>query len=240
MWNGRSSIFRSIHSVKCPFFYSAISSNHPGARSVVQQRLESILSPKQHRRSLPSLLYKSFFFVFSCLRRVRILLSGFAKMVVNTFCWCCLVWKTISLLCEPSVTRCTLSRGCCLLHSFHTLHTHTTLAQVGVLPPALLPHPAHTHNNCSDAWTHRKEEPHVCPPLESTYKWELISKYNINGIEYTMFLILARKKINTILSKICFLWLQVITDNVDIFLLKVIPGPTPSSFRLHRKPHQAN
>ena len=156
VWNGRSSIFWSIHSVKCPFFYSAISSYHPGDKSVVQQRLESILSPKQHWRPLPSLLYKSFFYGFSCLRRVRILLSGFEKMGVNMFCWCCLVWKTISLLCEPSVTRCTLSRGCCLLHSFHTLHTHD--------------------NACLVSFTHRKEEPHVCPPLESTYKWKWISK----------------------------------------------------------------
>ena len=48
--------FQSILSAKCPFFYFSISSNPPGAKSVVRQGIESILSIKQQRRPLPSLL----------------------------------------------------------------------------------------------------------------------------------------------------------------------------------------
>ena len=51
--------FRSDHSVKCPFFYSYISSNHPGGKSVVRQGIDSILSPKEQWRPLPSLLSDS-------------------------------------------------------------------------------------------------------------------------------------------------------------------------------------
>ena len=50
----------SLHSAKYPFFYSSVTSNHPGAKSVVRQGIEPILFPKQQRRPLPSLLYKSF------------------------------------------------------------------------------------------------------------------------------------------------------------------------------------
>ena len=55
-------MFRSIHSAKCPFFYSSmtVSSYHPGAKSVLRQGIESILSPKQQRR--PLFLYKSFIY----------------------------------------------------------------------------------------------------------------------------------------------------------------------------------
>ena len=45
--------FRSIYSAKGPMFYSSISSNHPGAKSLLRQGGESILSPKQQRRPLP-------------------------------------------------------------------------------------------------------------------------------------------------------------------------------------------
>ena len=33
-------MFRSVHSAKCPFVYSSISSNHPGAKFVVRQGIE--------------------------------------------------------------------------------------------------------------------------------------------------------------------------------------------------------
>ena len=46
--------FQSIHSAKCPLLYS---SNHPGAKYVVRYG-----TPKQQRRPLPSLLYKSFLY----------------------------------------------------------------------------------------------------------------------------------------------------------------------------------
>ena len=52
--------FRSIHSAKCPFFFSSFSWNLPGAKSVVRQGIEWILSPKQQRRPLPSLLSVSY------------------------------------------------------------------------------------------------------------------------------------------------------------------------------------
>ena len=62
VWCGLSwkiiQLFRRIHSAKWPFFYSSISSNHP----VVRQGIGSFLSPKQRRRSLPLLLYKSCFY----------------------------------------------------------------------------------------------------------------------------------------------------------------------------------
>ena len=38
--------FRSILSAKCPFFYSSFSSNHPGAKSLVQHGIESIPYPQ--------------------------------------------------------------------------------------------------------------------------------------------------------------------------------------------------
>ena len=53
--------FRCIHSAKCSFFYSSISSNHPGAKSVVRQGIEAIHPPKLQQRPFPSLLYKVFF-----------------------------------------------------------------------------------------------------------------------------------------------------------------------------------
>ena len=46
VWIGSSSIFfLTIHSAKCPFFFSSISSNHPGDKSVVRRGTESIPSP---------------------------------------------------------------------------------------------------------------------------------------------------------------------------------------------------
>ena len=48
--------FQSIHSIKCPFFYSSFSSNHLGAKSLVRHGMEFILSPNQQGRPLPSLL----------------------------------------------------------------------------------------------------------------------------------------------------------------------------------------
>ena len=57
-------LFQSIHTANCPFFYSSMSSNHPGPKSGVQQGIESILSHEQQRRPLPSTLYKSFFYGF--------------------------------------------------------------------------------------------------------------------------------------------------------------------------------
>ena len=44
---------------KCPFFSSSFSSNHPGAKSLVQHGIESILSPNQQRQPLPALLSDS-------------------------------------------------------------------------------------------------------------------------------------------------------------------------------------
>ena len=37
--------FPSIHSAKCPFLYSSISSNHPSTKFVVRQGIESVRSP---------------------------------------------------------------------------------------------------------------------------------------------------------------------------------------------------
>ena len=41
---------------KCPFSFSSISPNRPGAKSVMGHIIESIPSPKQESRPLPSLL----------------------------------------------------------------------------------------------------------------------------------------------------------------------------------------
>ena len=40
VWTGRSSICRSIHFAECPFFYSSISSNPPGTKSIVRQGIK--------------------------------------------------------------------------------------------------------------------------------------------------------------------------------------------------------
>ena len=45
VWCGEN--WKIIHFAKCPFFYSSISSNHPGAKSVVPHGIESFPSPKQ-------------------------------------------------------------------------------------------------------------------------------------------------------------------------------------------------
>ena len=51
--------FRSIHSAKCAFFYSSISSNHPGAKSVVRRAFNSVL-----QTAATTLSFYSVFFFF--------------------------------------------------------------------------------------------------------------------------------------------------------------------------------
>ena len=64
VWYGVNQMI--THFSKHPFrqvtvFYSSFSSNHPGRKYIVRQRIESISSPKQQRRPLPSILYLSFY-----------------------------------------------------------------------------------------------------------------------------------------------------------------------------------
>ena len=79
MWTGRKFIFP-----KFPFFYSSISLNHGGAKStVVLHGIESILSPEQQRRPLPSLWYKSFFYCISRTTLNNVIL--YIKIIIHNF-----------------------------------------------------------------------------------------------------------------------------------------------------------
>ena len=73
--------FQSTHSAKCGFFYF-ISSNHPDAKSAVLHGIDQLCSRKQHRQHLPSLLYKSFFYMVGGLGLLMVYSSGLTNVSV--------------------------------------------------------------------------------------------------------------------------------------------------------------